>query len=255
MAVIPAANGYSRDTAQAKYTPRKNPIKMSPESVARGQAVFNEFCTGCHGLRADGRGPQALNLIPKPQNLRNKSFVDYLDDERVFSAISGGVRGTSMPAFEMMLSSNQRWDVINFIRSLVSGSPLQIPNSPETVAVDFNIKNPVEPTAESIAEGKKYFDQYCVSCHGVQADGNGQTAQNLVPRPRNLVIITSWGEVPFMNYLSDNRVFDSIINGVAGTSMSPWNKVLSKTQIWHIINYLRAEAGKKKTNFNPSFGK
>jgi mono/diheme cytochrome c family protein len=232
---------------------RKNPIEMSVESINRGQAVFFEYCSGCHGQRADGRGPQALNLLPKPQNLRNSPFVKYLDDERLYTSISGGVRGTSMPAFEMLLNSNQRWDTINYIRSLSSQLGLNIANSIKKEVVNPNTKNPVTPTEESISLGRKLFNAYCMSCHGNDADGKGKTAQNLVPRPRNLVVITSWGEVPFMNYLSDSRVYDSIANGVAGTSMSPWTAVLTSTQIWNIINFLRAESKKEKTNYEQSY--
>lgn len=245
------------DLAQSKtespLLQRTNPVKMTDESIKRGDVIFTEYCAGCHGKRADGRGPQALNLIPRPQNLRNAPFVRYLDDERLFASISGGVRGTSMPAFEMMLSEEDRWDTVNYIRSLSANSSLDIPDSPRKETVDRTLKNPVPASAESVAMGKKLFDQYCLSCHGPGADGKGKTAQNLVPRPRNLTVITSWGEIPFMNYLDDSRAYDSIFNGVSGTSMSPWGNVLKPEEIWHMVNYLRVEAKKEKTDYEQSY--
>lgn len=94
----------------------------TPESIAAGKAVFFEYCAGCHGRRADGRGPQSLNLEPRPQNLRNAPFVAYLSDDRMYGSISGGVRGTAMPAFELMITADKRWQVIHYIRSLQGGA-------------------------------------------------------------------------------------------------------------------------------------
>lgn len=255
LGVLGSAQSNQITQAKKDDTPlqRTNPVKMTDDSITRGEAVFTEYCVGCHGMRADGRGPQALNLIPRPQNLRNAPFVEYLDDERLFSSISGGVRGTSMPPYEMILSEEQRWDTVNYIRSLVTDFSLDIPNSPKIEKVESTLTNPVPETAESVAIGKKLFDKYCLSCHGEGADGKGKTAQNLVPRPRNLTVISSWGEVPFLNYLDDSRVYDSIANGVAGTSMSPWGNVLKPEEIWHMVNYLRAEAKKEKTDFEQSY--
>ncbi|TAK58134.1 MAG: c-type cytochrome [Bacteroidetes bacterium] len=214
----------------------------SPASIKAGEAIFFEYCSGCHGRRADGRGPQALNLVPKPQNMRNAQFVKYLTDERMFSSISGGVRGTAMQAFEMILTPEKRWNVIHYIRSLTADDTLQIPNAIAHLDVDPKTNNPVASTQTSIESGKKLFRNYCANCHGANANGNGVIAQNLIPRPRNLVAISSWGEKPFIDYLSDARLFDSITNGVPGTSMLPWIGVMTDEERWHIINFLRATA-------------
>ena len=36
--------------------------------------------------------------------------------------------------------------------------------------------NPVKPTAESIAQGKKYYGYDCAMCHGNNGDGKGEVA-------------------------------------------------------------------------------
>ncbi|MDZ7291567.1 MAG: c-type cytochrome [candidate division KSB1 bacterium] len=224
----------------------QNPKAMTAESIKAGEAVFFEYCSGCHGRRADGRGLQSLNLNPKPQNLRNAQFVKYLSDERIFTSISGGVRGTAMPAFEMMLTPDRRWDVINYIRSLTADDTLHLPNAIGYQPVPGEAKNPLEKSPENIAKGRKLFMNYCASCHGAAADGKGVIAPNLVPAPRNLVVVTSWGEKPFIDYLSDARLYDSITNGVPGTSMLPWLGVLGDEERWATIVFLRAEADKNR---------
>lgn len=223
-------------------TQRENPIQMSDESVAVGADVFFTFCAGCHGRRGDGRGPQALNLIPKPQNLRNAEFVNYLSDERIFGSISGGVRATAMPAFEMLLNEDNRWHVINYVRSLTLGDATGLPNSVAYQVVAEDVENPVDRSTESVSQGRVLFSNYCASCHGAAGDGNGIIAPNLVPAPRNLVAVASFGERPFIDYMTDARIYGSITNGVPGTSMLPWIRVMSDDERWDILNFLRAEA-------------
>jgi mono/diheme cytochrome c family protein len=226
--------------------PGKAPA-MTPESVKSGEVVFFEYCSGCHGRRADGRGPQSLNLKPKPQNLRNAQFVKHLPDERVYSSISGGVRGTAMPPFELTLTSEKRWNVIHYLRSLTADDPITLPNSLATEDVKADVKAPDAADAAIVEKGKETFRQYCANCHGAKADGNGVIAPNLVPQPRNLVVVTSWGEKPFIDYMSDARLFTSITNGVPGTSMQPWIKVLTDDERWGVITYLRARANSERS--------
>jgi len=238
---------------QKSISQRSNPVKADKESISTGKKIFFKYCIGCHGKRADGRGEQALNLLPRPQNLRNTPFVRYLTDERIYSSISGGVRGTSMPPFEMMINNRDRWHTINYIRSLTDKNSLIVKNSIKKDIIKTDIKNPLKSLPAVIAEGQQMYKKYCMSCHGINLDGKGDTAKNLIPRPRNLVVISSWGAKPFINYLNDYRIFDSIANGVFGTSMSPWNNVFDRDRIWSIITYLRSEAKKEKTNYDQSF--
>jgi len=219
----------------------------TPESIAAGKAVFFEYCSGCHGRRADGRGPQSLNLIPRPQNLRNAQFVKYLSIDRMYASISGGVRGTAMPAFEMILRPEKRWSVIHYIRSLTADDPINLPNGLDRQMVSADAKDPVPATPQSIARGKTLFLNYCASCHGARGDGKGVISPNLMPMPRNLVVVASWGEKPFIDYLPDSRLYESLTNGVPGTSMAPWIKVFNDEDRWNMINFLRDRAREERS--------
>ncbi len=216
------------------------------ESVAQGKAVFFEYCSGCHGRRADGRGPQSLNLVPRPQNLRNAQFVKYLTDERLYTSISGGVRGTAMPAWELTLTPAKRWQVIHYIRSLTADDTISIPNALAYQQVPADAKNPFPQNPETAAKGKKLFLSYCASCHGPKADGHGKLAASLVPMPRNLVAVTSWGEKPFIDYMADSRLYSSVTNGVPGTSMQPWITVMTDAERWSVISFLRERAQEER---------
>ena len=99
--------------------PDRNPVAMSAESAARGEQTFLLRCAGCHGRKADGKGPNSLDISPRPRNLRNHAFVTSVDDRRMFDSILYGVQGTAMPPWiDYGLSQNNAGDLVNFIRSL-----------------------------------------------------------------------------------------------------------------------------------------
>lgn len=99
--------------------PDKNPVAMSQESAKRGEETFLRRCAGCHGRKADGKGPNSLDILPRPRNLRNTAFVQSTNDRRMFESILFGVQGTAMPSWiDYGLSQNEVGDLVNFIRSI-----------------------------------------------------------------------------------------------------------------------------------------
>ncbi|MEO8373145.1 MAG: c-type cytochrome [Candidatus Solibacter sp.] len=99
--------------------PDTNPVAESPASIKHGEQVFLDRCTGCHGRKADGKGPNSLDINPKPRNLRNSAFVASVNDRRLFDSILYGVQGTAMPSWiDYGLTNNDVGDIVNFIHSI-----------------------------------------------------------------------------------------------------------------------------------------
>lgn len=110
-----------RGQAKEHKVPEKNPVASSADSIHRGEQIFLDRCTGCHGRKADGKGPNSLDISPRPRNLRNGFFINNVPDHRLFDSILYGVQGTAMPSWiDYGLTQNDVGDVINFIRSLNS---------------------------------------------------------------------------------------------------------------------------------------
>jgi len=108
-----------RRELKPRKVPETNPVAMSAESAARGAAIFLGRCTGCHGRKADGRGPNSLDISPRPRNLRNSAFIQPIPDRRLMESITYGVEGTAMPSWvDYGLSQNDIGDIVNYIRSL-----------------------------------------------------------------------------------------------------------------------------------------
>jgi sulfur oxidation c-type cytochrome SoxX len=109
----------ARRPVKPRNVPDTNPVTVSAESAVRGEATFIKRCAGCHGRKADGKGPNSLDILPRPRNLRNTHFVESVNDRRLFDSILYGVQGTAMPAWiDFGLSKNDVGDLVNFIRSI-----------------------------------------------------------------------------------------------------------------------------------------
>ncbi len=94
-----------------------NPIEADEVSLARGAQLFNISCSHCHGVGGQGDGPIAAFLATrKPADLTSDS-IQFKSDGALFLTISNGVPN-SMPALNENLSVRDRWDVVNFIRTL-----------------------------------------------------------------------------------------------------------------------------------------
>jgi len=95
--------------------PASEPIPASANSLQRGKVMYDIDCALCHGLDGRGNGPLADYFSPRPADLHS-STVRSLPDTDVFILITQG-RGP-MPSLAENLLPGERWDVINYLRSL-----------------------------------------------------------------------------------------------------------------------------------------
>ncbi|MDR5684043.1 MAG: cytochrome c [Armatimonadota bacterium] len=95
----------------------RNPFPATFESVAIGERVYRQNCEVCHGPEGAGDGPLAATLRPRPVDFRVHMAMGHPDGQ-LFLWISNGIPGTAMPAWRGRLTEEERWHVINFIRSL-----------------------------------------------------------------------------------------------------------------------------------------
>jgi mono/diheme cytochrome c family protein len=119
-----AQQDFSKNTwdlpADADKT--KNPIPSSPESVQKGKDLYSARdkgnCGFCHGDTGAGNEAMMGRLRRKPADISNKERMDSMTDGELFWKISKGIQGI-MPAGERKMSEEERWHVVNYIRTLV----------------------------------------------------------------------------------------------------------------------------------------
>ncbi len=93
----------------------RNPVKATPASVEHGSESFQIYCVPCHGHDAKGKGLIAKKLNTPPDDLTGESTVEQTDGY-VYTVIGQG--GATMPPQAEGLSPRDRWDVVNYLRSL-----------------------------------------------------------------------------------------------------------------------------------------
>lgn len=108
---------YEADAAEAGL---KNPIagRMDAEILSRGKAKYDLYCALCHGANGDGNGHKEIidKMILKPPSLKSETVKNWKDG-RIFHLLSQG-RGLMGGYSRQIRDENDRWAVVNYIRSL-----------------------------------------------------------------------------------------------------------------------------------------
>ena len=92
--------------------------------------------------------------------------------------------------------------------------------------------NPVKPTAESLALGKKYYGYDCAMCHGPSGDGKGD-----VDTGDKLLDFTN---ASAMKETSDGELFCALKTGKGHMPLE--NIRQTPNELWNLVNYIRSLA-------------
>ncbi len=98
-----------------------NPVATDDVSIQRGTELYAVNCVPCHGAKGEGDGVIGTFFKFKPADLTSFG-VQQNSDGALFLVISNGVEGR-MPPLNENFSVHERWDVVNYIRTLVAPNP------------------------------------------------------------------------------------------------------------------------------------
>ena len=96
----------------------KNPVAVSPASIAAGKATYEKNCRFCHGTDAKGNGQMA----PKdthPSNLVDATWDRGATDGEIFAVLrDGAAPDFKMKGYKGRIADADMWNVVNYLRSL-----------------------------------------------------------------------------------------------------------------------------------------
>ena len=98
----------------AEFAGQTNPL--GADAAAAGAEVFKTNCESCHGPQGHGDGPAGAALDPAPKNLADLQAT--AGDDYLYWRINTGKEGTSMVAWKGVLTDEQIWQAVSFIRTL-----------------------------------------------------------------------------------------------------------------------------------------
>lgn len=177
--------------AALEHQPPLSPTVAEALFLEDGELLRAAKCLACHQWgEDDGRIAPDLSFIA---NQRNRA---YLADSLLRP--SRRIPGSTMPVVAL---------------------------APEVTELVLDLLQ--KPSTKSLegSDPKHLYMHLCQRCHAAAGDGKGLIHENLANFPR---AFANNGE--FFRSVSDQRIMRSLVEGVAGTSMPPYGKLLAETQ-------------------------
>jgi mono/diheme cytochrome c family protein len=252
-AALIAAVGCARapkSTASASLTPAFLDVPIasrpapSPELLARGKRVYDANCPQCHGATGAGNGFGAPFLVPPPRNFTTAEFRfrttgpgELPTDEDLFRTISRGASGTGMPPWAYMLGPEDRWALVDYVKSF---SPRFAGSAPKALDVPAGPPKPADA-----ARGKLVYQKMqCFKCHGEEGRGDGPSANTLndaTGRHINSRDFTNPGG--FRTGWTDREIVRTSRTGMNGTPMPSYAGIMSPQNEFDLAAYVKTFAG------------
>jgi mono/diheme cytochrome c family protein len=106
----------------------KNPLPPTAENIAAGQLSFSHYCVACHGLDGQNTGvPFADNMSPPVPLLTSKQVQSYTDGQLKW-VIDNGIWPSGMPSSKGILTDEEIWSIVLYIRHLPPAGSLGEPS-------------------------------------------------------------------------------------------------------------------------------
>ncbi len=107
----------------------RNPMPSTPDHIESGKQTFGAYCVVCHGRDGQNTGvPFAQTLSPPPPSLASRPVQSYTDGQ-LRSIISNGISPSGMPASKGILSDDDIWNLVVYIRHLPPAGSLGEPRA------------------------------------------------------------------------------------------------------------------------------
>lgn len=110
--------------APSRAAKKANPIPADAKSLELGKKLWNRDCLSCHGAKGLGDGPKAADLERKVTSLVDPAVWDQTDGALFWKLVEGKA---PMPATKTLMSDDERWHVINYMRTLAPPEATPVP--------------------------------------------------------------------------------------------------------------------------------
>ena len=191
----------------ARTRPRGNAPRLADAApTAKGEQLWADNCSGCHGADGRGDGPGAAWLSPQPTNLTVRAYAAA----RLADVLWNGVHGTAMPAWR-----DQAPEDLAALANVVRGFS--------------SLGGDVTPSVSQLRTGGEIYAANCAECHGETGGGDGFAANDF--------------PITASNFRQERVSLDEGIrilrNGVRGTPMAPWTDRLNDDEIVAVAHFVR----------------
>ncbi|HLV86609.1 MAG TPA: c-type cytochrome [Candidatus Sulfotelmatobacter sp.] len=107
------ASSYAAIPVEA--TRQQNPVKSTPESLARAKKWWTLDCEMCHGKEGNGKGETAKEMKLAIVDFTDPNTLKDHTDGELFYVIKNGHQ--DMPPEGERIKTDEGWDLVNYVRS------------------------------------------------------------------------------------------------------------------------------------------
>lgn len=105
----------SKWTAPKDADNLKNPVPSSTQAIEEGKTLYTTYCVACHGEKGKGDGVAAAGLNVKPADHSSATIQNQTDGALFWEMTEGH---NPMPSYKQAFNETQRWELVNYIRTL-----------------------------------------------------------------------------------------------------------------------------------------
>ncbi len=203
-------------------------FSTSAETIALGQQIYERDCAACHG--SDGIGVVlGASDFTDPRLMSDRAPRDF------YHIVTQGLG--SMPAWQGRLSQDERWAVIDYVRTFTYDPNLEegeaaVPPpapAPEEAACDPASPELVNPftwdDAQARAAGRAIYERSCAMCHGMDGSGSLPDTSDFTSADVQSALRANSGE--YFCIVAEGR-----------GSMPGWKESLAVEQMWEVLTYI-----------------
>jgi mono/diheme cytochrome c family protein len=119
----------SLDEWVAQHAPKQaNPFQPTMDNIMDGSMTYDKHCALCHGSLREPNSPLQTRFYPPVPQLMNSTPDD--PDANLFYVIKYGVRFTAMPGWDGVLSDDDIWKTVVFLKNSGQMKDSSQPQSP-----------------------------------------------------------------------------------------------------------------------------
>jgi mono/diheme cytochrome c family protein len=104
-----------------------NPLASTAPNIESGRDAFSHYCAACHGLDGQNTGVPFADSMSPPAPMLSSSQVQSYTNGQLKWIIDNGISPTGMPASKGILTDNEIWSIVVYIRHLPPAGSLGEP--------------------------------------------------------------------------------------------------------------------------------
>jgi len=106
----------------------RNPLPPTAANIASGKEAFTHYCVACHGMDGQNTGVPFADKLSPPVPLLSSTEVQSYTDGQLKWVIDNGISPSGMPGSKGVLSDEEIWSTVLFIRHLPPAGSLGDPS-------------------------------------------------------------------------------------------------------------------------------